>query len=470
MVALAERPRCPLRGTAGLCDEESHREKIGGIFPKLIYHIGWTGAECAPGISGARGLNGMSKTTVVVGAGIVGAAIAFELQRRGRHVTLVDRDQPGLGASFGNMASIAVSEFMAVSRPATWRKIPRWLLDPEGPVWLRPSYAPKMAPWFLRFILAGRPSRVAAIEAAGASLCARVLDDLKPMLDAIGARDMLTDEGCLAIYETEAEFAADRDHITLMENYGFAHQVLTGKAIRDLEPALSSHIAKAVLLPANRSIRDPYRLVLKFVDAFRQAGGIVLSGAVERVEGRTGGADVVLAGGTRLAASDVILAAGVRTRSLAALLGEPIPLETERGYHTQIMAPGISMCHSIIWPERAFMVTPTAGGIRVGGNVELAGLDALPDYRRARVLVRHAQRALPGLKAEEASEWMGHRPAFPDTLPIMSASSRVPGVWYATGHGHLGLTYSATTARLIADMVTGAQPPVDMAPFSITRF
>ncbi|HLP69443.1 MAG TPA: FAD-dependent oxidoreductase, partial [Rhizobium sp.] len=154
----------------------------------------------------------------------------------------------------------------------------------------------------------------------------------------------------------------------------------------------------------------------------------------------------------------------------AAGLGEPIPLETERGYHTQIMAPGIAMRHSIIWPERAFMVTPTAGGIRVGGNVELAGLDAAPDYRRARVLVRHAQRALPGLKAEETSEWMGHRPAFPDTLPIISASSRVPGVWYATGHGHLGLTYSATTARLIADMMTGGRPPVDMAPFSITRF
>lgn len=418
----------------------------------------------------ARGLSGMSKTTVVVGAGIVGAAIAFELQRRGRQVTLIDRDQPGLGASFGNMASIAVSEFMAVSRPATWRKIPRWLLDPEGPVWLRPFYAPKMTSWFLRFILAGRPSRVAAIEAAGAGLCARVLDDLKPMLEAVGARDMLTDEGCLAIYETEAEFAADRDHIALMENYGFAHQVLTGKAIRDLEPALSPHIVKAVLLPANRSIRDPYRLVLKLVEAFRQAGGVFVSGEVERVERHGGGADVVLAGGTRLVTSDVVLAAGARTRFLAAALGEPIPLETERGYHTQIMAPGISMRHSIIWPERAFMVTPTAGGIRVGGNVELAGLDAAPDYRRARVLVRHAQRALPGLKAEETSEWMGHRPAFPDTLPIISASSQVPGVWYATGHGHLGLTYSATTARLIADMMTGARPPVDMAPFSITRF
>ncbi len=413
----------------------------------------------------------MANTTIVVGAGIVGAAIAFELQKRGRQVTLVDRDEPGLGASFGNMASIAVSEFMAVSRPATWRKIPRWALDPEGPVWLRPSYAPKMASWFLRFLAAGRPSSVADIEVAGASLCARVHEDLRPMLEAIGARDMLTEEGCLSIYETEAEFAADRDHIALMENYGFPHKVLAGRAIRDLEPALSPRIAKAVLLPQNQSIRNPYQLVLKLVEALKQGGGTFVSGEAERVERLPeGGVEVVLSGGRRLKAANVELAAGVRTRFLARQIGEPIPLETERGYHTQIMAPGISMRHSIIWPERAFMVAPTAGGIRVGGNVELAGLDAAPDYRRARVLVRHAQRALPGLKVEEATEWMGHRPALPDTVPVISASSKMPGVWYATGHGHLGLTYSATTARLIADMMTGVKPPVDMTPFSIARF
>lgn len=134
------------------------------------------------------------------------------------------------------------------------------------------------------------------------------------------------------------------------------------------------------------------------------------------------------------------------------------------------MKPGISMRYSVIWPHRAFMVTPTAGGIRVGGNVELAGLDAAPDFRRPRVLVRHAQRALPGLKVEETTEWMGHRPALPDTIPIISPSSKMPGVFYATGHGHLGLTFSATTALVIADMVTGLKPSLDVTPFRIDRY
>ncbi|MGQ3294692.1 MAG: NAD(P)/FAD-dependent oxidoreductase, partial [Shinella sp.] len=148
----------------------------------------------------------------------------------------------------------------------------------------------------------------------------------------------------------------------------------------------------------------------------------------------------------------------------------PIPLETERGYHAQIMAPGISMRHSIIWPARAFMVTPTAGGIRVGGTVEMAGLDAPPDYRRAKILVKRAKEALPDLKAEATSEWMGHRPALPDTVPVIGPSAKRRNVLYATGHGHLGLTYAATTGRLIADLVTGATPPIDLKPYRADRF
>ncbi|MQB44295.1 FAD-dependent oxidoreductase [Rhizobium sp. ICMP 5592] len=410
------------------------------------------------------------RTVVVVGAGIIGAAIAFELQRRGRQVTLIDKGEPGEGASFGNMASIAL-DFAAGSGPSTWVKIPRWLLDPEGPVWLRPSYAPKMLPWFLRFIAAGRPSRLKEIEDAGMSLSRHALGDFRAMLDMLGVPELMTEEGCLAIYGTEAEFSGDHAHIELMQRYGLEHKILSGAEIRDHEPALSPTIAKAVLLPDNKSIRNPYQLVLKLVEAAKALGTTFISGTVRTVERQAKGVvTVLLEDGRRLEANDVVLAAGVRTRFIASALGEPIPLETERGYHTQIMKPGIDMRYSIIWPHRAFMVTPTAGGIRVGGNVELAGLDAPPDFRRPRILVRHAQRALPGLQVEDAGDWMGHRPALPDTIPIISPSSRISGVWYATGHGHLGLTFSATTARLMADMMTGITPAVDMTPFRINRY
>jgi D-amino-acid dehydrogenase len=410
------------------------------------------------------------QTVAVVGAGVVGAAIALELQRRGLQVTLIDKGEPGRGTSYGNMASIAL-DFAAGSGPTTWRKMPAWLLDPEGPVWLRPAYALKILPWFMRFLAAGRPSRLREIEDAGMSLSRNALADFRAMLSAIDAPELMTEEGCLAIYETEAEFAGDRGHIDLMRRYGFDFDVVSGGDLRALEPALSPSIAKAVLLPDNKSIRNPYDLVVKLADCARAHGTTFVSGAVRNIEKSGDGTAVVLLdNGERVTADSVILAAGVHSRVLAEKLGEPIPLETERGYHTQIMKPGVSMRYSVIWPHRAFMITPTAGGIRVGGNVELAGLDAAPDFRRARVLVRHAQRAIPDLKVEETSEWMGHRPALPDTIPIISPSSKMQGVWYATGHGHLGLTYSATTAQLIADMVTGKRPAVDVKPFRIDRY
>lgn len=409
-------------------------------------------------------------TTAVIGAGVIGTALAYTLQRRGRKVILIERDAPGRGTSFGNMASIAVTEFMPASRPSIWKQIPGWMLDPEGPVRVRPGYMPKLVPWFLRFIAASRPAKLRALEEQGAALCKRVYDDLLPLLRETGLEGELTEEGCLSLYTDEAEFTADREHIEILERFGFPHEVIGRQSIKALEPEISDKIGLAVLFPQNRSMRDPYRLVVKLAEAFTGLGGEIVKGDVASFDRADAMKGVILRDGRRIEADEVVICAGAYTAKLSRMLGEPMPLETERGYHTQIMSPGISMRHSIIWPARAFMVTPTAGGIRVGGTVEMAGLDAAPDFRRSKVTVRRAQEALPNLKHVNYTEWMGHRPAFPDTIPVMSASAKTKGLFYATGHGHLGLTYAATTARLMADLITGAKPPVDMRPYSITRF
>lgn len=409
-------------------------------------------------------------TTAVVGAGIIGTAISHELARRGRDVILVDRGAIGMGASYGNMASIAVTEFMPASRPAVWKRMPGWMLDPEGPVRVRPSYMPKLVPWFARFLAASRPAKLRELEAQGAVLCGRAYDDLLPLLRDTGLEGELTEEGCLSLYTDEAEFRADRDHIEILERFGFPHEVIGRQTIQALEPELSDKIGMAVLFPENRSLRDPHRLVVKLAERFQALGGRIETGEVAGFDRAKGIRGLRLKDGRAIAADEVVICAGAFTGRLSKLLGEPIPLETERGYHTQIMAPGISLRHSIIWPARAFMVTPTAGGIRVGGTVEMAGLDAAPDYRRAKITVKRAKEALPNLQVKDASEWMGHRPALPDTVPILSASAKTRGVFYATGHGHLGVTYAATTARLMGDLITGATPPIDLHPYRIDRF
>lgn len=408
--------------------------------------------------------------TVVVGAGIIGTAIAHDLQKRGRQVVLIDRDAPGKGASFGNMASIAVTEFMPASRPSVWRQIPGWMLDPEGPVRVRPGYMPKLVPWFLRFIAASRPSKLRELEAQGAALCSRALGDTLDLLRETGLEDQISEEGCLSLYADAAEFKADREHIEILERFGFPHEVISGPAIRALEPELSDRIGMAVLFPQNRSMKDPYRLVLALAERFVRLGGRIETGEVVGFTRSDAMREVALKDGRRLPADEVVICAGAFSAKLAGALGEPIPLETERGYHTQIMAPGLSMKHSIIWPAKAFMVTPTAGGIRVGGTVEMAGLEAAPDYRRAKITVKRAQEALPALRCEDFTEWMGHRPALPDTVPILSASAKTKGLFYATGHGHLGLTYAATTARLMGELITGATPAVDLHPYRVNRF
>ncbi|MDB5523666.1 MAG: putative D-amino acid dehydrogenase [Rhizobium sp.] len=408
---------------------------------------------------------------IVAGAGIIGAAIALELSARGEKVVLVDRQEPGRGASFGNMASIAINGFDAISRPSTWKKIPGWMMNPNAPVTVDPLYAMKMLPWFLKFLAAGRPSRIREIEDAGASLATRALGDFTTMLDAIGARDMLSEAACLQLYETEKAFADGRENLELMDRYGLNYEVLTGAAIREREPLLNPAIEKAVLLPQNHFISNPFLLVKRMVDATQRNGGQLVTGDIARVERDNRGVTaLILKDGRRLETERLIVAMGVHTGDLAQALDEPIPLETERGYHTQIMSPGTDLRWSLIWPERAFMITPTAGGIRVGGSVEMARLERAPTWKRARILVEHAKFAVPSLKVENHTEWMGHRPALPDTIPIMSASARTNGLYYATGHGHLGLTYSATAGLLMADMIMGRTPPVEMRPFRIDRF
>lgn len=250
------------------------------------------------------------RPTIVVGAGVIGTAIAHELRRRGRDVVLVDRDAPGRGTSFGNLASIAVSEFMPASRPEVWRQIPGWLTDPEGPVRLRPAYLPRLLPWAWRFVLASRPAAVRRLEAAGAALCGRALADTQALLAEIGAADQISATGCLALYADEAEFRADRGHLEMLDRFGLAHEVLGHNAIRDLEPEIAPGIARAVLLPDNRSLKDPYGYVALLARRFEGLGGRILRAEVTGFERSDRIAGVRLAGGELLPAAEVVLAAG----------------------------------------------------------------------------------------------------------------------------------------------------------------
>jgi D-amino-acid dehydrogenase len=412
-----------------------------------------------------------SKTAIVIGAGVVGLATAYRLSGDGVAVTVVDRDPAGDKASFGNAAGIAVTEVVPASVPGLAWKVPGWLLDPLGPLAVRPAHLPSLIPWLWRFARAGQPAEVERIGRALAALNARVYDDLLPMLEAIGCAGEIHRKGALTVYETKAGFQREADEWAFKQKHGVEVQMLSAADARALEPALGPNVVRGVLTPQWSHINDPKRLVDRLRAWLQDNRGVsVVSGEVGRLFVDNGRPQVVLHDSRTLSADCAVIAAGAWSGALARSLGDHVLLESERGYNTTLPSPGVSLTREVIFAERKFVATPLSIGLRIGGAAEFGGLDAKANYKRSEALVTLASRYLPSLQSGGGIAWAGHRPATPDSLPVIGPSPRHGNIFHAFGHGHLGLTQAATTGRLIADLVSGRPPPIDLSPYSISRF
>ncbi len=407
---------------------------------------------------------------VVVGAGIVGIAAALWLQRDGLAVTVIDPGPPGSGASSGNAGCFSPSSIVPLSGPGILRQIPGWLLDPQGPLAIRWHYLPRLAPWLLRFIRAGTPARIEHQAAALARLLASTSDDLASLLHGTGAEPLIERRGSLIVYRTEAGWTGAEPGWNLRRRNAVAWEELTPIDLLDLEPALSPGLYRGVLLTGNSHTVDPHALVRRLAEAFLLGGGQLLATRVTSFDVADGRLRSVQTASGTVAASGVVLAAGARSGPLARMLGDRVPLETERGYHLNVGAPPVPLHRPVLSAEDRFVATPMTAGTRLTGTIELAGLASPPDWRRARALLPLGQRLFPGLPAGPGTTWMGHRPSMPDSLPVIGRSSRTPDVVYAFGHGHLGLTGAPTTGRLVADLVQGRTPEIDLSPFGASRF
>ncbi len=392
----------------------------------------------------------------VVGAGIVGLSVAYHLVLDGAAVDIVDRDPAGDKASFGNAGGIAVTEMVPASLPGLAWKVPGWLLDPLGPLAVRPGHAVRLLPWLWRFAQAGRPAEMERIATALAALNGRIYDDLQPMLARTALAGELTRPGALTVYESRAAHDRDAGEWALKRRHGVETTFLERPEIEAMEPALGARAACGVFTPQWGHVADPKRLVDGLRDWLVRQGVTITAQEVARVE------DV--------RADRVVVAAGAWSGRLARQMGDRVLIESERGYNTTIPNPGVTLGREIIFAERKFVATPLACGLRIGGAAEFGGLAAAANYKRSRALARLAGLYLPGLMVEGGTEWAGHRPTTPDSLPVIGPSMRDPSVIYAFGHGHLGLTQAATTGRLVADLIAGRTPPIDLAPYGIGRF
>ncbi|SET49492.1 NAD(P)/FAD-dependent oxidoreductase [Oceanicella actignis] len=407
---------------------------------------------------------------IVAGAGVVGLSAALAMQARGLRVAVLDRDGPAAGASAGNAGAFAFTDILPLASPGILRKAPRWLLDPLGPLSIPPAYALRIAPWLLRFWRACAPARVAASTAAQTALMDLSRAELEPFLAATGTAGMLRREGNLQVYESEAEFRASLPGWQARAEHGIEFRHMDRDEMAALQPGLSPRLVKGTFTPGWRSIEDPLRYTLALAERFVAQGGELARAEVAALVPREDGVELRLRGGGARRAGMAVVAAGAHSHQIARTLGERIPLETERGYNTTLPPGAFDLRTQITFGGHGFVVTRLSCGIRVGGAVELGGLRLPPNWRRADAMLRKAAELLPGLATEGGTRWMGMRPSLPDSLPAIGRARATPRVIYAFGHGHLGLTQSAGTARIVADLATGARPPIDIAPYSPQRF
>jgi D-amino-acid dehydrogenase len=407
----------------------------------------------------------------VVGAGIVGVSCAVHLRRAEHDVTLLDPRPPGTATSFGNAGAIVTGAVVPNSTPALRRNLHHILFDKDSAVRLRWPYLPKLAPWLLRFLLEGRDTRVRQIAGALQPLVSRAYDAHRELVALSGGDGIVRPFGWLKVYGSEAAFAATQYDRSIMQANGVRFDVLNGDDIRQLEPALAPRFTRALFEPDSAFVSSPRKLTEAYAAHFARAGGAVVQERVRGIAPDAAGITLDCELGYRRFDA-VVVAAGAWSKELVRQVGDRVLLDTERGYHLNL-EPGdaAELRHPVSFPDQGgFVLAPMQDGIRLTSGVELAGLDAPPDFSRIRRLIPRAREALPGLSAQVTRQWMGFRPSTPDSLPVIGRSPRSPHVYYAFGHQHLGLTLSAVTGRLIGALVSGKQPEIDLSPYRIERF
>ena len=408
---------------------------------------------------------GVLADIAVIGGGVVGASCALFLQRDGHKVTLIDPAEPGTKTSYGNACSISASAVLPTATPGIIKQVPAMLMDPAGPLNIRWRYLPRLAPFLLTLLRNAAPDRVEAHSVAIAALIRGVLPAYATLLKEAGAESLVQHVGALKVYKSDASFAGSQYERDMMTRRGFSFDILNGDEVRQLEPGLAPIFKHALYAPDSATVKNPGRLVGLFADTLVANGGAILAEEAlgfDIVDNRVIG--VRTTNGV-VAADKIVLAAGPWSRGLAARLGAKVRLEAERGYHVMLPMPDTPIRRFINLVDDKFVLVPHEDGLRLTSGIEYAKLDAPPDYRRIRNMVKLAADSVPNLDQTEQSIWSGNRPSLPDSVPVIDRSPRYANAFLAFGHSHLGLTMGPVTGRIIADLVAGRDPELDLSPY-----
>lgn len=401
----------------------------------------------------------------VIGAGVIGSTVAYALARQGHRVVLIDRDAPGRGCSYGNSGAISPGSVAPLAMPGVIASVPTMLFDANSPLYLPPAYLPRAMPWLLQFVASARPQAVAHAAQRLADLHRGAVERHVALAREVGVPELILRRGHLHVYPDEAALAKDAAGWRMRAEHGYHAEALDRDGIVALEPRLSPRYRVGRFLADHATIVDPFRYVDAIAKAFVARGGELLRAAVHALVPGPGAAWSLATDHGPVSVGKVVVAAGAWAKMLLDPLGVRLPLETQRGYHVQYRGPA-PVSRTVVLADRKVFATPMQDGLRVGGTVEIGGLAAPPDPRRAALLARIAAESFAGLDAGGATTWMGHRPCMPDSVPVIGPAPGHANLWLAVGHGHLGMTDAVGTAeRIVKAMAVataqsdGAGPP-----------
>ncbi|MBV9564143.1 MAG: FAD-dependent oxidoreductase [Bradyrhizobium sp.] len=409
------------------------------------------------------------KTDVaIVGAGIIGLAIAFRLAADGREVVVIDPNEPGSGASYGNAGTLAPYACAPVGNPDVLRNLPNLLFNPDSPLAVRLAGLPALIPWLSRFLWQSTPARARCNAHALADLLKDAMPTWRELAEQARLSDLLRYEGCLYLYRGKMPREGDEWGARLRNELGVRHERLTSEEVARLEPALPP-AAGGIFFPDAAHAVDPAALTSRLAAAATARGASFQRAYVDRLEPQDGGRIRLLCRDHMIEAHTVVLAAGAWSRSLAEQGGDDIPLDTERGYHIEFAMDACPIKRPVSPVDLGFYVTPMASRLRVAGTVELGGLSAPLNPKQIALLERGVRKLLPDLGPVQ-SHWLGFRPSLPDSLPVIGPSRRYPNLIHAFGHGHLGMTLAGATSRIVASLVERRNDAPNLDAFRPDRF
>jgi D-lysine oxidase len=413
----------------------------------------------------------MARTdAIVLGAGIVGTCVALHLAKRGMAVALVDRAGVGEQTSFGNAGIIEGNTVFPPAFSSDLAVLLRIAFKRAGEANYHLSFLPQIAPWLLAFRAASQPKRLIETAHLIRPLFGSAVREHEALLSEAGATHYLRKTGWLKVYRKARSFAGLRREFDLAAEFGLPLQALDLAGAQALEPSLGPVFEHAVLWPQAASVSNPYGVTRAYAASFRALGGVMVAGDARslhrsgqhwRVETDEGGLD----------APQVVVALGPWAGDWLTSVGLRLPFAVKRGYHRHFAAQGnAALTRPVLDADVGYVITPMEMGIRMTTGVEFAPRDAPPTPVQFDRVMPRARELFPfGPRADETT-WMGCRPCFPDSRPVIGRAPGLNGVWMAIGHAHWGLTLGPATGRLISEMMAGETPFVDPAPYRAERF